>query len=82
MLNLILKIGILRLVLTGHSDVYRNLACIQLRAITSSFSNVLRTFRALKASCQTTIHLFWKADLLTCLLVMHEKARGLRRLMA
>ena len=30
------------------------------------FSKVLRTFRAWKASCQTAIRLFWKADLFTC----------------
>ena len=30
------------------------------------FSKVLRTFRVRKASCQTAVRLFWKADLLTC----------------
>ena len=29
------------------------------------FSRVPRTFRALKASCQSGIHLFWKADVFT-----------------
>ena len=30
------------------------------------FSKISRTFRARKASCQTAIRLFWKADLWTC----------------
>ena len=30
------------------------------------FSKVPRTFRVRKASCQTAIRLFWKADLFTC----------------
>ena len=34
----------------------------------ATFSKVPRTFRARKASFQTVIRLFWKADLLTCFL--------------
>ena len=37
------------------------------------FAKVLRLFRALKASHQTALHWFWKADLLTCFWCMKNQ---------